>query len=112
MRAENVACLCQFALPVVDGQILFAPGDDEFAGALAPGRVVGSRARDLKETAAEVRGVTKAVTEDPKRTGRLTEAPGDFVGGGPCGEVTAAGLVRSLAWRIGGGEAVGGVQER
>ena len=54
VNADGVASGGQFALNVVDGQVLFAKSDDEFTGPIAQGSVVGPSAKDLKESLAKV----------------------------------------------------------
>jgi hypothetical protein len=54
----------QLALDVIDGEVSFAYGDDQFADAIAGGGVLGSIVRRLEKGGAFVGIVAELVTEN------------------------------------------------
>jgi len=67
--ADRVAGRGQFALHVVDGQIPFAHGDDEFANLVSGGGELRSAAGRLNEAVAVVGVMAELMTEDAKGAG-------------------------------------------
>lgn len=96
---------------VVNRQVLFAEGDDEFAHPIASRRLSRSVSRSLKEGGAFVRVVAKRVTQDTKGTGGIAEASGDLGGILLLDEVGPQGLILALDRGIWGQEEVAGLEE-
>ena len=112
MNADDVARGREFALNVIDGQVLFPQGDGAFADPVARRRLAGSGAWHRKEGRAFIGGVAEVVAKDPKGSGRITEASGGF-GGGELLEVEGAQrLVLALGGKIGGREELSGLKIR
>ena len=105
--ADALSGLRQFPLNVIDGEVPFPHGDDQF-----PERIADrSRCRSLedgrKEPGTEVRIVAELMTEDPKGPGGIAEATGDFDRTELIDEVSAQGFVLPLEGRFWGEEEVG-----
>lgn len=97
----------QFPLDVLNGVVLFAQGDDQFADPIACGGVLGSGAWRLKEAGAEGGVMPELVTEAAESGAGVAEAPGHVGGGAVVQEVSAEGLVLALADGFGGQEELG-----
>ena len=94
--ADGVSGLGQFALDVVDGEVPFAHGHDEFAYLIADWGVARPRLNRLKEAALLVGVVAELVAEDAEGAGHVAEAAGDLVGRAAFDEVGAEGFVLSV----------------
>jgi hypothetical protein len=74
--------------------------------------MVGSRAKDLKESLAKVGIMAESMTEDTKGAKGIAEALGDLGRGTTFDEVGAEGLVLALLRCLGSGEELGGLPFR
>ena len=92
----------QGAADVVDGEILFAQGDDTVAERVGLGCGTGPLGRCEEEVASRV--LAELVDEDSEAPRRVTEAASDLGSGTPSNEEGAEGLVLAM-----GG--VGGFEE-
>jgi hypothetical protein len=99
--ADSMSALGQLALDVIDGQIAFAHGDDEFADRITSGGIAWPVPHHLKETSLLASVVTELMAEDTKRPNRIAEAACHFVGGELFHEVGAQSLVLTVARVIG-----------
>jgi hypothetical protein len=101
-RAERVPLVGQVATDVVDGEILFAQGDNPVAERIGLGCGMGSLGRCEEEVASRV--LAELMDEDSEAPRCVTEAASDLGTGEPLNEEGAEGLVLAL-----GG--VGGFEE-
>jgi len=100
--AKGMSGLCKFRLNVVDGEVLFAHGDNKLANAVAARGLARTIHWSLKERRALVGVVTKLVAQDAEGPGRIAETGSDFVGAIFFNEVSAECLVLALRGRIRG----------
>jgi len=77
--ADGVPGVGEFALDVVDGQVAFAHGDDEFADRIANRGIAWSVLHDPEEAGAFVGIVAKLMAKDAEGAGGIAEAACDFV---------------------------------
>ena len=105
--ADGVSGGGQFALDVVDGEVPFAHGHDEFAEPITNGGVSWPMLDRLEEADLLIGVMAELVAEDAEGAGAVAEAAGDLVGGKSFDEVGAEGLVLSVQRGFGGEEEVG-----
>jgi len=101
-RAERASLVGQVATDVVDGEVLFAQGDDTVAEGIGLGCGMRPLGRFEEEVASRV--LAELVDEDSEAPRRVTEAASDLGTGNPFNEEGAEGLVLA----VGG---VGGFEE-
>ena len=101
-RAERVSLVGQVAADVVDGEVLFAQGDDTVAEGIGFGCGMGSLGRCEEEVASRV--LAELVDEDSEAPRGVTKAASDLGTGDSLDEKGAEGLVLA----VGG---VGGFEE-
>jgi hypothetical protein len=107
INTDGVSGLGQFALDVVDREVPFAQGHDEFAYPITGRSVTWPMLDRLKEAELLVGVLAELVAEDTKRAGRVAEAARDLLGRAAFEEVGAEGLVLSVQGVFGGEEEVG-----
>ncbi len=101
-RAERASLVGQVATDVVDGEVLFAQGDDTVGEGIGLGCGMRPLGRFEEEVASRV--LAELVDEDSEAPRRVTVAASDLGTGNPCNEEGAEGLVLA----VGG---VGGFEE-
>ena len=84
----------QVATDVVDGEVLFAQGDDTVAEGIGLGCGMGPLGRFEEEVASRV--LAELVDEDSEGPRRVTEAASDLGSGNPFNEEGAEGLVLAV----------------
>jgi len=85
-----------FALDVVDGEVAFAQGDDEFADAIAHGCPMRSVLHDAEEAGTLVGIMAKFVAEDAKGAAGVAKAACDFVRRQPLDAVSPLRVLVSI----------------
>ena len=101
-RAERLPLVGQVTADVIDGEVLFSQGDDEFAEGIDLRCRLRSLGRGQEEGAMGI--LAELVDQDAKAAGGVTEAAGNFGTGDVVHEEGAEGLVLA----VGG---VGGFEE-
>ncbi len=107
---DGLPSVGEFALDVVDGEVAFAHGDDQFADAIANGCPMRSVLHDAEEAGTHVGIVAKLVAEDAKGAAGVAEAACDFVRRQPLDEVGAQRLVLALNGVVGSEKEAGVVR--
>ena len=93
-RAQRVSFVGQVAAAVVDGEVLFAQGDDTVAEGIGLGCGMGSLGRCQEEVASRV--LAELVDENSEAPWGVTEAASDLGTGDPLHEEGAEGLVLAV----------------
>jgi hypothetical protein len=101
-RAERMPLVSQVAADVIDREVLFPQGDDDFSEGIGLGCGLRSLGRGQEEGAAGI--LAELMDQDAKAAGGIAEAAGDFGTGEVVHEEGAEGLVLA----VGG---VGGLEE-
>lgn len=104
--ADALPRLRQFPLNVIDGEVPFPHGDDQFPERIADRSRCWSLAARRKEPGTEVEIVAELMTEDPKGPVGIAEATGDFGRTELIDEVSTQGFVLPLEGRFRGEEEV------
>ena len=102
-----MAGLGQFALDVVDGEVAFAHGHDEFAYRVTSGGVTGPMLNRRKEVMLFVGVMAELVAQDAKRARRVAKAACDLMGWAAVDEVGTKGFVLSVQRVFGSKEELG-----
>ncbi len=100
--AERLPLVSQATADVIDGEVLFSEGDDEFAEGIGLRCRLRSLGRGQEEGAVGI--LAELMDQDAKAAGGVTEAAGNFGAGNVVHEEGAQGLVLAM-----GG--VGGLEE-
>jgi hypothetical protein len=94
--ADSMAGQSQFALDVIDGEVLFAQGHGQLADAIAHRSPVGAGFGVLEEGGAFLGVVAEVVAENAQGVGGITEAAGDLGAGQFLDEEGAEGFVLAV----------------
>jgi hypothetical protein len=112
MDTDDMAKGGEFALNVVDGQVLFAQSDSAFADQFANGSMIGSKSWRREEGVTLAGIVAELMAENAKGTGRIAEASRD-IGGPEFLEVECTqGFVLPLGRQLGSREELSSLQVR
>ena len=93
-RAERMPLVGQVAADVVNGEVLFAQGDDTLAEGIGLGCGLGAFGRCEEEVASRI--LAELVDEDSEAPRGVTEAASDLGTGGSINEEGAEGLVLAV----------------